>query len=114
MSKDGDSFTHYLVVGDRILGEALVVEKLTDWVSLALVKLALSGPNNVHLFRIRRESGPRSQNPELNSQNPRYKGSNHYHLNPPSTMDNALSSIVPRPERELHKPSTYNGEQNEC
>jgi len=44
VSKDGDSFTHYLVVGERILGEALVVEKLTDWVSLGLVKLAISGP----------------------------------------------------------------------
>jgi len=50
MSKDGDSFTHYLVVNERILGEALVVEKLTDWVSLALVKLALSGPRTSTCF----------------------------------------------------------------
>ena len=50
MSKDGDSFTHYLVVNERILGEAVVVEKLTDWVSLALVKLALSGPKTSTCF----------------------------------------------------------------
>ncbi len=50
MSKDGDSFTHYLVVNERILGEAVVVEKLTDWVSLALVKLALSGPRTSTCF----------------------------------------------------------------
>ena len=37
MSKNGDSFTHYLVVDERILGEALVVEKVSDWISLAFV-----------------------------------------------------------------------------
>ena len=50
MSKDGDSFTHYVVLNERILGEAVVVEKLTDWVSLALVKLALGGPKTSTCF----------------------------------------------------------------
>ncbi len=50
MSKDGGNFTHYVVVNERILGEAVVVEKLTDWVSLALVKLALSGPKTSTCF----------------------------------------------------------------
>lgn len=37
MSKDVNSFTHYLVVDERILGEARVVEKVSDFVSLALI-----------------------------------------------------------------------------
>ena len=50
MSKDGDSFTHYLVVNERILGEACIVEKVSDWISLELVKLALSGPKTSTCF----------------------------------------------------------------
>ena len=46
MPKDGDSFTHYLVVNERILGEAFVPERVSDFVSLVLVKLALSGLHN--------------------------------------------------------------------
>jgi hypothetical protein len=42
VSNNGDSFTHYVVVNERILGEACIVEKVSDWISLALVKLALS------------------------------------------------------------------------
>jgi len=44
VSKPDNSFTHYLVVDERILGEAFIVEKVSDWISLAFVKLALSGP----------------------------------------------------------------------
>jgi len=44
VSKDGNSFTHYIVVDERILGEAFIVEKVSDWISLAFVKLAVSGP----------------------------------------------------------------------
>ena len=57
MSKDGNSFTHYLVVDERILGETFIVEKISDFISLALVKLALSDPKRPpasHLSRIRR------------------------------------------------------------
>ncbi|MCI0349962.1 MAG: hypothetical protein L0Z53_11105 [Acidobacteriales bacterium] len=50
MSKDGNSFTHYLVVDERILGEALVVEKVSDWISPAFVKLTLSGPKTSTCF----------------------------------------------------------------
>lgn len=50
MSKDDDSFTHYLVVDERILGEAFVIEKVSDWISLALVKLVLSGPKTSTCF----------------------------------------------------------------
>lgn len=50
MSKNSDSFTHYVVVNERILGEACIVEKVSDWISLALVKLALSGPKTSTCF----------------------------------------------------------------
>jgi hypothetical protein len=52
VSKDTDSFTHYLVVDERILGEAFVVEKVSDWISLAFVKLALSGPKMSTCFAL--------------------------------------------------------------
>ena len=44
MSKDGNSFTHYLVVDESILGEAFIVEKVSDWISLAFVRLGIGGP----------------------------------------------------------------------
>jgi hypothetical protein len=50
VSNNGDSFTHYVVVNERILGEACIVEKVSDWISLALVKLALSGPKTSTCF----------------------------------------------------------------
>jgi hypothetical protein len=50
VSKDGDSFTHYVVVNERILGEACIVEKVSDWISLALLNLALSGPKTSTCF----------------------------------------------------------------
>jgi hypothetical protein len=50
VSKNGDSFTHYVVVNERILGEACIVQKVSDWISLALVKLALSGPKTSTCF----------------------------------------------------------------
>jgi len=50
VSKDSDSFTHYLVVGEHFLGEALVVEKVSDLISLAFVKLALSGSKTSTCF----------------------------------------------------------------
>jgi len=44
VSKDGNSFTHYLVVDESILGEAFIVEKVSDWISLAFVRLGIGGP----------------------------------------------------------------------
>ena len=40
MSKDRE-YTHYIVVNEVILGDASIVEKLNDWVSLAFVRLGL-------------------------------------------------------------------------
>jgi hypothetical protein len=50
VSNNGDSFTHYVVMNERILGEACIVEKVSDWISLALVKLALNGPKTSTCF----------------------------------------------------------------
>ena len=43
MSNDRE-YTHYIVVNEVILGDASVIEKLNDWVSLAFVRLGIGGP----------------------------------------------------------------------
>ena len=40
MSNDKE-YTHYIVVNEIILGDASIVEKLSDWVSLAFVRLGV-------------------------------------------------------------------------
>ena len=40
MLKDRE-YTHYVVVNEVVLGDASVVEKLNDWLSLAYVRLDL-------------------------------------------------------------------------
>ncbi len=42
MSNDGE-YTNYVVVNEVILGDASIVEKLNDWVSLAFVRLDIGG-----------------------------------------------------------------------
>jgi len=42
MSKDRE-YTHYIVVNEVILGDASIIEKLNDWVSLAYVRLGIGG-----------------------------------------------------------------------
>ncbi len=44
MSKDGESYTHYVVLNEVVLGEARIIEKCNEWISLALVKLGTGGP----------------------------------------------------------------------
>lgn len=44
MSNDGKSYTHYVVLNEVVLGEARIIEKVSDWISLAFVKLRVSGP----------------------------------------------------------------------
>jgi hypothetical protein len=39
MSRDG--YTHYVVLDEVILGEARIVEKCNEWISLAFVKLGI-------------------------------------------------------------------------
>lgn len=43
MSNDRE-YTHYIVVNEVVLGDASIVEKLNDWVSLAFVRLGIGGP----------------------------------------------------------------------
>lgn len=40
MSNDKE-YTHYIVVNEVILGDASIVEKRNDWVSLAFVRLGV-------------------------------------------------------------------------
>ena len=41
---NGKEYTHYIVVNEVILGDASIIEKLNDWVSLAFVRLGTGGP----------------------------------------------------------------------
>ena len=38
-----DAYTHYVVLNETILGEARIIEKCNDWISLAFVKLGVGG-----------------------------------------------------------------------
>ena len=38
-----DAYTHYVVLNETILGEARIIEKCNDWISLAFVKLGAGG-----------------------------------------------------------------------
>ena len=44
MSNDKE-YAHYIVVNELILGDASIVEKLSDWVSLAFVRLGVGEAN---------------------------------------------------------------------
>ncbi len=52
MSDEGNSYTHYVVLNETILGEARIVEKCNEWISLAFVKLGMGGskPFNDYAF----------------------------------------------------------------
>ncbi len=39
-----DAYTHYVVLNETILGEARIIEKCNDWISLAFVRLGAGGP----------------------------------------------------------------------
>jgi len=43
MSSDGTNYTHYVVLNDTILGEARIIEKCNECISLAFVKLGTGG-----------------------------------------------------------------------
>ncbi|HZQ19493.1 MAG TPA: hypothetical protein VFA90_12285 [Terriglobales bacterium] len=44
MTSDGSGYTHYVVLNDTILGEARIIEKCNECISLAFVKLGTGGP----------------------------------------------------------------------
>jgi hypothetical protein len=41
MTSEGNGFTHYLVSKEVVLGEARVIEKYNEWISLAFIKLGI-------------------------------------------------------------------------
>lgn len=43
-------YAHYIVVNEVILGDASIIEKLNDWVSLAFVRLGIGGPQTDYAF----------------------------------------------------------------
>lgn len=45
MSNDG--YTHYVVLNENVLGEARIIEKCNEWISLVLVKFGISGTNAI-------------------------------------------------------------------
>jgi hypothetical protein len=47
MANEGNSFTHYLVSKEVVLGEACVIEKCNEWISLAFIKLGIDRPEAV-------------------------------------------------------------------
>ena len=47
MASEGNGFTHYLVLNEVVLGEASIVEKCNDWISLAFIKLGIDRPDAV-------------------------------------------------------------------
>ena len=52
MTNEGSSFTHYLVSKEVVLGEACIIEKCNEWISLAFIKLGIGRPDAVsdHAF----------------------------------------------------------------
>jgi hypothetical protein len=47
MASEGNGFTHYLVSKEVVLGEASVIEKCNEWISLAFIKLGIGRPEAV-------------------------------------------------------------------
>jgi hypothetical protein len=52
MTNEGNSFTHYLVSKEGVLGEACIIEKCNEWISLAFIKIGIGRPDAVsdHAF----------------------------------------------------------------
>src|SRR6185312_209890 len=62
MSKD--AYTHYVVLNETILGEARIIEKCNEWISLAFVKLGIGGakPFSDYAFVEKRALVPKTLN----------------------------------------------------
>ena len=52
MPTEENNFTHYLVSKEVVLGEACIIEKCNEWISLAFIKLGIGRPDAVsdHAF----------------------------------------------------------------
>lgn len=44
MSKDSNSYTHYVVLNEIVLGEARIIEQCNECISLVLLKIGADGP----------------------------------------------------------------------
>ena len=47
MPNEGNSFTHYVISNEVVLGEACIIEKCNDWISLAFIKFGIGRPEGV-------------------------------------------------------------------
>ena len=47
MPNEGNGFTHYVVLNGIVLGEACIIERCNDWISLAFIKLGIDRPEAV-------------------------------------------------------------------
>ena len=47
MASEGNSFTHYVISNEVVLGEACIIEKCNEWISLAFIKLGIDRPEAV-------------------------------------------------------------------
>jgi hypothetical protein len=47
MASEENSFTHYVILNEMILGEACIIEKCNEWISLAFIKLGIGRPEAV-------------------------------------------------------------------
>jgi hypothetical protein len=59
-----DAYTHYVVLNETILGEARIIEKCNEWISLAFVKLGTGSPKpfNDYAFVENRTLVPKTVN----------------------------------------------------
>jgi hypothetical protein len=47
MASEGNGFTHYVVSKEVVLGEACIIDKCNEWISLAFIKLGIDRPEAV-------------------------------------------------------------------
>jgi hypothetical protein len=47
MTNEENSFTHYVVLNEVVLGEACIIEPCNEWISLAFIKLGIDRPEAV-------------------------------------------------------------------
>ena len=45
MPNEGNGFTHYVVRNEVVLGEACIIERCNEWISLAFIKLGIGRPD---------------------------------------------------------------------
>jgi hypothetical protein len=59
-----DAYTHYVVLDEVVLGEARIIEKCNEWISLVFVKLGVGGLKsfNDYAFAENRTLVPKVEN----------------------------------------------------